>query len=156
MVVPEAHFTVFRTSRSGLPEVVSVNDALLSFRDIRIFRWHLCVTIAAVDVAENRLPSKDEMDVLYMIGDEIEDVVLGGRTEHDSNNAVILATSAWDATREVLFQVYDPEIAHAALQKLLHGKLWPRKWNYEMDDDPEWSNAAFLFKLFPLAKGDDA
>jgi hypothetical protein len=156
VVVPEEHFTVFRTRRSGLPEIVSVNDALLSFQCSRIFRWHLSVTIDATDVTEDRLPSKNEMDLLYMIGDEIADVVLGGRTEHNSNNAMILATSAWDATREVMFQVYDPEIAHAALQTLLHGKGWPRRWNYRMDDDPDWSNAASIFKLFPMAKGNDA
>jgi hypothetical protein len=55
-----------------------------------------------------------------------------------------------------MFQVHDPEIAHTALQALLNGQGWERSWSYKMSEDRTWSNAAHIFKLFPLANGHDA
>jgi len=153
--VPEPHYTLFNASRSGLPEIIMVNDALLAFPHIEIFSWHLCVTLAAEELIENGMPSEDESSLLFEIGDEIEDVVLGGKTEHGCANALFLARSTWNEQRELLFQVHDPDITHAALQDLLGSRRWRRGWDYRMSQDFEWSSAAHIFQLFPLAKSMD-
>jgi Family of unknown function (DUF695) len=153
---PEPHYTLFSATRAGLPEIVVVNDALLSFPHNKVFGWHLCVTLDAKELIENGMPSSVESALLFEIGDEIEQVVLAGRTETNGENALFLARSTWNEQRELLFQVYDPDITHAALQSLLNGRNWQREWDYHMERDTEWSNAAYIFQLFPQANGSDA
>jgi hypothetical protein len=155
VVVPEAHYTLFDTQRAGSPEIIVVNDALLKFVQIGVFPWHLCITMEAQELIENGMPSPVESELLFTIGDEIEQTVLNGRTEHDSENALFLARSTWNATRELLFQVHDPEVAHSALQQLLNGRSWKRHWEYKMSSDKVWANASYIFQLFPRAAGSD-
>jgi len=126
-----------------------VNDALLAFRDIEIFPWHLEVTIEARELAEQGMPTPEESRLLFDIADEIEGEVVG-------HNALFLARSTWNGLRQLLFQVHDPEVAHAALQTLLSSKEHERPWEYRMHHDPTWSDAGYVFKLFPLASGPDA
>ena len=154
--VPEPHYTLFNTSRSELPEVIVVNDARLAFQHNDICAWHLCVTLHVKDLIENGMPSPDESALLFQIGDQIEEVVLAGRTLTEGENALFLARSTWNEARELLFQVHNPEIANVALQKLLNSREWPRSWEYRMEEDVEWSKAASVFHLFPLATGSDA
>lgn len=151
--VPEPHYTLFNATRSGQPEVIVVNDALLSFPHTQIFPWHLAVTLEVADTIENGMPSPTESEILFHIGDQIESTVLSGKTENGSPNAVFLARSTWDAHRELLFQVHDPDVAHQALQQLLGFHKWEREWGYSMENDPTWGVAASVFQLFPQAKG---
>ncbi len=151
--IPEPHFTLFNTTRSGLPEVIVVNEALLSFQHSDIFAWHPCVTLEAKELIENGMPSQDESALLFEIGDEIEQLVLAGRTENNGENALFLARSTWNERRELLFQVHNPEIAHVALQSLLTSRQWERDWDYRMEQDLAWSKPAYIFQLFPRANG---
>jgi hypothetical protein len=102
------------------------------------------------------MPSPEESALLFEIGDEIEQTVLAGRTENNGENALFLARSTWNEQRELLFQVHNPEIAHVALQSLLNGRHWRREWDYRIEQDLEWSSAAYIFQLFPRANSSDA
>ena len=148
IVVPEAHFTLFDATREGMPEVIVVNDALLSFAHSEIFPWYLRVTLEASELVENGMPSGAESKLLFEIGDEIEALILSGCTDRGATNALFLARSTWNASRELRFQVHDPEIAHSALQMLLKSREWPRPWEYEMFSDPTWEKAGYVFQLF--------
>jgi Family of unknown function (DUF695) len=156
IVVPETHYTLFDTSRNGLPEVIVVNDALLAFPHIEIFPWYLKVTIEARDLVEDGMPSEGESQLLFEIGDAIEEAIVGGQTEHGGQNALFLARSTWNALRELRYQVHNPKITDNALKQLLAGKEWQRPWAYEMKADEEWVHAGFVFQLFPQARGRDA
>ena len=156
IIAPEPHFTLFEATRSGKPEVVVVNDALRGFPHVTIFPWHLLVTIDAQELVENGMPSPSESEVLFRVGDEIQNLVLGGETEHNSQNALFLARSTFDGCRELLFQVHDPGITHTALQGFLASRTWERSWDYSIVNDQEWTNAAKVFRLFDLARGNDA
>jgi hypothetical protein len=156
IVVPEPHFTLFNAMRDELPEIIVVNDALLTFEHTDIFPWYLNITIDAHDLAENGLPTEDESRLLFEIGDVIEDAILGGRTEHDGKNALFLARSTWNGMRELRYQVHDPEIADKALRLLLDDREWERPWGYEMKGDETWESAGIVFQLFPMANGCDA
>ena len=154
--VPEPHFTLFDSQRDGMPEVIVVNDTLLSFQHTELFSWHLRVRLEVQDIAENGMPSPVESKLLFDIGDAIENAVLNRRTQLGAKNAIFLARSTWNEMRELLFQVHDPEITHSTLQHLLESESWERPWEYRMQDDPQWKEAARMFALFPLARGSDA
>ncbi|KRA19921.1 DUF695 domain-containing protein [Lysobacter sp. Root604] len=64
ITLPEPVYTLFDTTRQDLPAVVVVNDALLSFQHTDVFAWHLEVTVHAVDLAEQGMPSNEESRIL--------------------------------------------------------------------------------------------
>jgi hypothetical protein len=154
--IPEAHFTLFDAERDGLPEVIVVNDALLAFPHPELFPWHLRVRLLIEETVQNGMPSPTESKLLFEIGDAIEAALLYGCTQLGAKNALFLARSTWNEVRELLFQVHDPEIADAALRHLLKSRNWPREWEYRMHEDAQWKGAAYVFALFPLARGNDA
>ena len=153
---PEPIYTLFNTTRKELPEVIFVNEALLSFKHTEIFPWYLSIEVIYTEFAENEMPTQKESDRLNDICDQLEPAVLEGRTEFDAVNSLFLARSTWGGIRELAFQVHDPEIAHESLQQLLKSQDWELEWQYEMRHDPTWQDAGYLFKLFPLAKGEDS
>ena len=153
---PEPIYTLFDTSRDDLPEIVVVNEALLSFTFTNIFPWHLYVEIGYHEVADNEMPTPEESELINGIGDLIEQEVLGGKNEFGAPNALFLARSTWNRVRELAYQVHDPDIVHESLQALIESKEWQRDWNFKMSHDPDWQKAGFWFKLFPLAKGEDS
>lgn len=151
--IPEPVETLFDAKRDGMPEIISVNKSLLGFAHPDIFPWHLCITLEARELIDNGMPSPDESALLFRLGDEIEAVVLGGRTSFDAANALFLARSTWDGVRELYYRVHDPEVAHQALQIALTQQQWEREWNYRMECDESWEKAGYIFQLFPRAQG---
>ena len=146
IVVPEAHYTLFNTSRADLPEVIVVNDALLAFTHTEIFPWHLEITIDALDLADQGMPTPDESAILFELGDALEQALVG-------YNALFLARSTWNGFRQLSFRVHDPEVSDVLLRQLLSVEPPLRQWDYQMEHDPDWIQAGYLFKLFPLASG---
>jgi hypothetical protein len=156
VVLPKPDYTLFSAKREGLPEVIVVNGSLIDFPYKEVFPWYLRISIDAKELIENGMPATKESELLFEIGDEIEEAVLSGRTEHGGENALFLARGTWNALRELRYQVHDPEIAHNALQRLLKAKDWQRPWEFEMKQQPDWENAGFLFQLFAPAARSDA
>ena len=144
--IPEPHYTLFNTTRSDLPAVVVVNSALLSFVHTDIFPWHLEVTIDAVLLAENGMPTPDESAILFELGDSIENALVG-------YNALFLARSTWNGFRKLSFRVHNPKVANDQLQKIITVETPLRQWDYHMEQDTEWLQAGYLFKLFANTSG---
>lgn len=153
--IPALSETLFSATRDGMPEIISVNSALLGFAHVDLFRWHLCITLEARELIDNGMPSPDESALLFRLGDEIEEIVLGGRTGNGAVNALFLARSTWNGGRELIYRVHDPEIAHHALQLALTRQQWEREWDYRMEDDAEWEKAGYIFQLFPQSHGNN-
>lgn len=151
--LPAARYTLFDVTREDLPAVIVVNEALLAFQHLDIFRWHLRVTIDARELAEQGMPTPEESAILFEVGDEIESIVLDGRTSLGAPNALFVARSTWNGLRELCFQIHDPEVADAALKKLIASGSHRREWDYRMTDDPAWTDASNFFTLFPMAEG---
>ena len=153
--LPEPVYTLFNAVRQGLPDVVVVNEALLAFKDIEIFPWHLTIIIEARDMAENGMPTRAESDVLLDLAEKIEATLLEAATDQGSDNVLFLARSTWNRRCELDYYVHDPEIAHQALQVLINDPSNPREWQYHMEADPQWEGARPFFELFSSAKGHD-
>lgn len=149
IVLPEAHYTLFDAMRSDLPEVIVVNDALLTFLHLDIFPWHLEISIHATHLADQGMPTPEESALLFEIGDSIERAIEG-------NNALFLARSTWGGLRQLSFRVHDPEQANDTLQSILANKPHTRPWEYRMHADPHWHEAGYFFKLFSTAEGANA
>ena len=156
LVVPEPQLVIVDADRAGLPAVLVLNEALLSFAHFALFPWHLRVVLEAADLAEHGMPTSDESRLLFSIGDHIEAAVVGCQTETGGKNALFLARVTWNAERELHFQVHNPEIANQLLQRIVESEHWERHWRYEMRFDEDWSAAAPFFQLLASAHGVDA
>jgi hypothetical protein len=99
------------------------------------------------------MPTSEESEILFRVGDRIEAAVVSGRTDRGGKNALFLARSTWNGLREIYFRVHDPDIAHAALQRLIAQAHREREWEYHMAEDAQWQEAGQLFRLYPMAKG---
>jgi hypothetical protein len=153
IVLPEPRYTLFNATREGLPEVISVNDSLLSFSHGEIFPWHLRISLKAKKLSDNGMPTPDESKLLFKITDHLEEVILSGITEFGAPNALFLARSTWNGWRELYFYIHDPEIAHIALQGLIDAGKHKCHWEYIMEDDPQWAKAGYIFQLYASASG---
>ncbi len=141
IAVPEPDYTLFTTSREGLPAIVVANGALLHFQHLDIFPWHLVVTIHADSLAEKGMPNADESALLFDIGDRIEHAIVGW-------NALFLSRVTWNGLRLLTYRVHDPDVAEKALNRLLEDE-WHRQWEFRMEHDPDGDLAAPYFRLFP-------
>jgi Family of unknown function (DUF695) len=151
--IPEPHYSIFETERAGLPAIVVVNDALLSFAKTDIFPWGLCVSLRAEEKSDNGIPSKNESDILFSIADEIESVASEERTPQGSINSLFIGRVTSGGFCDLLFQVHDPKIAHTSLQELLDSRSWKREWSYDMREDTGWANASPLLQLCTRSSG---
>ncbi len=154
--IPKPDFTLFNARRDELPEIIVVNGALKDFEHKEVFPWYLRITIEAKELIENGMPAPTESELLFEIGDEIEQAVLAGRTGNNGENALFIARGTWNELRELRYQVHDPEIANDSLQSLLKSRDWQRPWEFEMKHQPDWENAEYAFRLFALAARGDA
>jgi hypothetical protein len=151
--IPDEAEELFNLRRDGLPEVIAINAGLLSFPHHLIFPWYLCITLEAQELIDNGMPSPRESELLFSMVDELSLVVMSGRTMTGSVNALFLARSTWNGKRELYYYIHDPEIVHGKLQQALSSRTWRREWGYRMECDQEWEKAAYIFQVFPQAKG---
>jgi hypothetical protein len=142
---PEPLYSLFDTSRGGLPAVVVVNAALREFAHRDVFPWHLSVVIDARELADHGMPTRDEYLVLDAIGDLIEATLL------ETRNAIFLARETWNGRRQLVYRVNDPDVAAQALQALIDRGQQRREWEFRMEADVEWADANPYFSLFESA-----
>lgn len=145
---PEAIYSLFDTSRDGLPAVVVVNAALREFGHRDVFPWYLSVIIDALELANQGMPTRGEYLILDAVGDVIDDTVLKTR------NAVFLARETWNGQRQLVYRVNDPEVAAGALQGIIDRGGQKREWEFQMESDLEWAHAAPYLSLFESATTD--
>jgi len=140
VTIPDELHSVVQFRQDGLPGIALINRALVTFAPRIVFRWHLSIMFQLQDLIENGMPSLAERAVLDPFGDEL-DLDLKGDVDHP--NALFLARITWNASRELIYRVHDPELANDILQHLINAETYPREFDFRMDDDPEWSLATW-------------
>jgi hypothetical protein len=129
--------TLVRFRQRDLPGFATVNSALKEFEPKIAFSWHLSVLISCVQLVEDQLPSPDEQHLLYEFEDKLDPLIKA------EGNALFLARVTHDAYREIIWRVHDPEAANSVLRGILQTKLYPREFEYRMNEDPRWERASW-------------
>jgi len=135
VVLPEEVYSVGEWEEEGLPCVAVLNTSLKNFEPKEIFSWHLSVIIDFEELVENGMPSQDERDIVDPFCDKLDEEIKAG------GNALFLVRETWNATRRLVWRVYDPEIAHQHLQYLVDHHRHPRPFDWHMEQDIEWEKA---------------
>lgn len=140
VVLPEESYTLLEWKEEGLPCIGMLNSALKDFQHKNIFGWHLSVIIDFDELIEKGMPSEDEREIVDPFCDQLDEEIKAG------GNALFLVRETWNKTRRLVWRVYDPEIAHQHLQHIVDHHRHPRPFDWHMEQDTEWDQAAWYFK----------
>jgi hypothetical protein len=135
--IPKAVYWLVEFRQRYLPGFASVNTALKGFEPELAFSWHLSLLVKCVDLIDNRLPSPGEQKTLYEFEDKLDQLIRA------NDNVLFLARVTYDARRELIWRVRDPEIADSIVQKILRTRDYPREFDYHMEEDRQWQKASW-------------
>ena len=138
VVLPDESGCIVDFRQEGLPGVANIRSSLRAFEPKIVFAWHLSLMLQLQDLVDNRMPSKPEQKVVDDFGDMLEGAFIGD-PEHP--NALFLARITWNATRELIYRVFEPEPIDAYLRHIIETDSSPRPFDYRIDHDPEWKLA---------------
>ena len=137
VVIPDEVFAVREWQDEGLPAICVVNQGLANFEPKVVFAWHLSIILKCQELRENGMPSPEEKRIIDQFGDK-----LAGQLKADGN-ALFLARITWNATRQLLYRVYDPEVANEFLTDLISSESYIRDFDFRMEQDEAWELAAW-------------
>lgn len=139
VIIPEDTYSILKFNQDEVPGIAVVNSALRDFEPKIVFAWHLSLMLNFEDLIENGMPSTQEREVVDPFGEYLDSLIKG--PDLDKPNALFLARITWNETRELIWRVFDPEIANASLQEIISNDDSPRPFDYQMEHDPEWKHA---------------
>ena len=138
VVLPKERLTIVDFVQDGTPGVAAINRELREWEPKAVFRWHLSLMLHYRDLAANGMPSKEEQKALDDFGNHLHQLFLA---DSEKPNTLLLARITWNATRELIYRVYDPDPIHNELTTIIENDSAQRSFDYRIDDDPEWKLA---------------
>lgn len=138
VIIPEESYSIIEFQQDDLPGIAAINIALRDFEPKPVFAWHLSLMLQLDDLIDNGMPSQAECEIVDRFGDTLDAAIKGKDTAKP--NALFLARITWNASRELIWRVFDPELANHYLQSLIDDVpiVRPRPFDFRMDDDPDW------------------
>ncbi|MES2276941.1 MAG: DUF695 domain-containing protein [Bacteroidota bacterium] len=121
--IPEEIHTILKFRQEEMPGVAVINTGLRNFGQKTVFPWHLSLMIDFEDVIENGMPSQKERDIVDPFGDYLNDLFKGANVEKP--NALFLGRITWNATKELIWRVYDPQLVEKELKRIIKGNSSP-------------------------------
>lgn len=138
--IPEEVFAALEWQDEGLPAICMVNQSLANFEPKVVFAWHLSIIVELADLAENGMPSSEENDLVGQIGNHFDESL------KIDGNALFLARTTWNGTRQFLYRVYNPETANAFLMDIVDNDKQVRPFDFKMEYDGEWKLAEWYLQ----------
>ncbi|RZK23084.1 MAG: DUF695 domain-containing protein [Flavobacterium sp.] len=138
VIIPEESYQIIEFRQENLPAVAIINVALKDFEPKEVFAWHCSIMINLNDVVLNSMPSEEEVKIVDKFGDFLDEKIKG---DPEKPNALFVARITWNSTRELIWRIYDPEIANEFLSKIIESEEYPRNFDYGIDQDAEWKLA---------------
>ena len=136
VVIPKEHYQILNFNTDGLPGVAVVNKSLAEFEPKEVFVWHCSVMLQCEKLIEKGMPSREEVEILDKFGDFLDDKIKGA--DKEKPNGLFLARITWNETRELIWRIFDPEIANDFLTDLIEREDHLRNFDYRIDEDENW------------------
>ena len=144
VIIPDEHYEIVEFIQENFPGVAVINSALKEFQPKEVFSWHLSLMVNLNDIVENGMPSKKEQSIIDEYGDMLDNDING--PDKDKPNGLFLARITWNKTRELIWRIYDPEIADKYLNQIITDNSSPRPFDYRIDPDDKWELAEWHLK----------
>jgi hypothetical protein len=138
VIIPEQSYSILEFEQDELPGIAAVNTALRGFEPKVVFAWHLSVMLQLEELAQNGMPTMAERDVVNRFAESLDSAIKG--KDSSKPNALFLARITWNATFELIWRVFDPELADHYLRSLINDvpAVRPRAFDHRMTEDPTW------------------
>ena len=137
--IPRKKHCIIEFIQEEQPGIAVVNVALRHFEPKEVFRWHLSIMIDFEDLLNNGMPSQQEISLIDPFEDRLDSMLRG--LDKTKPNALFLARITWNATRELIWRVYEPEFADRVMQEIIDTKECPKPFDYRMEQDVDWKLA---------------
>lgn len=143
----EDTFSFGTFENEGKKYMFVLNGETLKIENKEVFGWFLNLCIAIENHDDYGMPGSEELEKLQDFVDYLDAIV---KTDNKINpNAICIGRVTGNSMVQCFWQVYNPEVAHNALQKVIDSDPEFR-FLYEMDQDLKWENAHYW--LDPLNK----
>ena len=140
VAIPKEAPMVVEWTEDGLPCVAVLNSALRGFEPKQAFSWHLSLIIDYEELMENGMPTMEENAIVDPFCERLDaEIKTGG-------NALLVIRETWNGTRRLVWRVNSPEVAHGYLQGLLEQGRYPRPFDYQMEQDSDWTQVKWYFE----------
>ncbi len=146
VLIPEEYYSILDFNQENLPGIAVVNTALRAFEPKEVFAWHLSLILDFEDLVDNGMPSSAELEIVDAFGDKLDLLIKGN--DLDKPNALFLARITWNKTRELIWRVFNPEIADKTLQDIINNGDYPRQFEYRMEQDDNWDLTEWHLKAY--------
>lgn len=137
--IPREKYSILEFEQEEFPGIAVVNSALRNFESKEVFAWHLSVMVDFEDLIENGMPSKKELSVIEPFENKLDSMLKG--LDKNKPNALFLGRITWKSTRELIWRIYNPEIANDVLQQIIKTNDAPRPFDFRMEQDTQWELA---------------
>ena len=144
VIIPEEHFHIIEFIQDGMPGVGAINYALKAFQPKEVFSWHLSIMVELEDLIDNGMPSLREHEAIDAFEWLLDSNIKG--PDAKKPNAVFFARITWNKTGELIWRVYDPEVANAYMTKIIEEDVHSRPFDYRLDHDEEWKLAEWALR----------
>jgi hypothetical protein len=148
VLIPDEYYSILDFNQDDLPGVAVINTALRDFEPKEVFAWHLSIMLDFEDLIDNGMPSKAEREIVDPFGDKLDLLIKGDDLEKP--NALFLARITWNKTRELIWRVFDPEIADKTLKEIIDNGNPPRQFDYKMEYDENWDLTEWHLKVYEM------
>lgn len=140
VVIPDEVFAALEWQDEGLPAICAVNQSLANFEPKIVFAWHLSIIVEFAELVENGMPTPGEHDLVGRIGNHFD------KNLKTDGNALFLARTTWNGTRQFLYRVYNPEIANSFLMDIIDNNKEVRPFDFKMEHDEGWELARWYLQ----------
>lgn len=143
VLIPEEKYDLLNFNSEGLPGVAVVNSTLRDFEPKEIFAWHLSLVVTYQSLIDNEMPSEEERTKSEQLEDFLHPLI---KVNNTKPNALFLGRVTWHGTREIIWRVYDPELANKTLQRIIESGDYPIEFEYSMSHDDGWEQAEWYLQ----------
>jgi len=144
VLIPEENYSIFNSSKDDLPAIIILNSSLVNFEPKEVFSWNLSIVLRFNELSDNGMPTKNETDLIESFEKNLDEKL---KINTKKPNALFLARITWNGTREYLYRIHDPKMANKYLQNIIDKKIYPRDFEFRMEDDKEWEQNEYFLNL---------
>ncbi|MEZ4687721.1 MAG: DUF695 domain-containing protein [Bacteroidia bacterium] len=141
VVIPEEAFLGIRFIQEEKPGNALINRNLVEFEPKFVFSWHCSVLIECKNLDERGFPLASEIAKLDQLANFLDKKIKSGKGGNP--NALFLAKITWNGTQELIWRVFDPELANNMLLDLIDQNNNAREFDFRIDEDENWELASW-------------
>ncbi|KXX69328.1 DUF695 domain-containing protein [Flammeovirga sp. SJP92] len=139
VIIPEENYAILEFKQDELPGIAVINKSLKEFEPKEVFSWHCSIMLQFKNLIENGMPHESDRSKAEEFEDWLDEEIKGESKEKP--NALFLGRITWNATRELIWRVYDPEKTNELLNTLIETKEYDLPFDYRIESDNEWKLA---------------